>query len=68
MQDELFLLATYFTTELEYSNARLEKEWRWSCMSDLKCLGRRMQPKKVREKSLWLVMLKHQNLNRQNVC
>lgn len=36
-------------------------------MSDLKFLGRTMQPRKIREKSLWLVMLKHQNLNRQNI-
>lgn len=39
----------------------------WSCVSDLKFLGRTMQPRKIREKSLWLVMLKHQNLNRQNI-
>lgn len=32
-----------------------------------KCLGRRMQARKIQKKALCLVMLKHQNVNRQNM-
>ena len=62
MQGELFLLP-HFTRELQDSNTKLREVW--GCMGDLKRLGRRMKPRKIRKKPLWLVMLKHQNLNRQ---
>lgn len=64
MQGELFL-SSHFTIELQQGSDKLREVW--SCMSDFKCLGRRMQPRKIWKKALWLVTPKHQNVNRQNV-